>query len=116
MVPVPLLQLSGWLFGPSASIFGGDPGRWAAPLLLLWAAVGAHDVYRLMTVRLTDHERRLFEITTALRVIAGFLIAVGVAAGITSLIAPAMLAAAAALVAGSTWFEHSARAARAELG
>lgn len=115
MLPVPVLQLASWMFGATASVMAVEPSRLVAPILLLWAAVGAHDVYRLMTVRLTPYERRLFEITTGLRVIGGFLVTIGMAAGITSAVAPAMLAAAAVLVTGSAWFEHSARSTRPEL-
>src|SRR5579871_3695333 len=97
------------------SFIAAEPARLVVPVLLLWVAIGAHDVYRLVTVRLSADERRLFEITTGLRVIAGLLLAIGAAAGIATAVAPAMLAAAATLVTGSTWFEHSARTIRPEV-
>jgi hypothetical protein len=120
-MPLPLLQLTSWIWsaacGPSgcdATTFTGHLAGLAAPILLAWAAAGAHDVYRMVNAHLEPPERRLYAIATALRALGGLLVAIGIVAGITSLIAPAMLAAAATLVVGSTWFERGARARRPE--
>lgn len=116
----PLFQLTALL--SRASCPGGHCGAPAAlpslaflvaPVLLAWTALGARDVYCLALAQLAPPVRRLAQVSTGLRVIAGFLLAVGALSGITSEVAPAMLAAAAALVVGSTWFDARARAAAA---
>ena len=113
---LPIFQLTtllGLVSCPSSTC-GSVPAypdlRWVVvPALLLWVMVGAHDVFRLATVRLSAMEHRLFAIATGLRLVAGFLAAVGALAGITTNAGPAMLVAAGVLVLGSTWFEARAR-------
>jgi hypothetical protein len=100
--------------GCDASTLTSHLAGLAAPILLVWAAIGAHDVYRMATAKLNPSERRLYAIATALRALGGLLVAIGVAAGITTDIAPAMLATAVTLVVGSTYFERGARSARPE--
>ena len=116
----PLFWLTTFLAGPGCS--GGacaapfaapNLSGLIAPLLLVWVAVGAHDVYRLVTVGLMPVEHRLFAIATGLRLLGGLLVAVGVLMGVMSEAAPAMLVAAATLVVGSTWFDERARGVEA---
>ena len=114
----PLFQLTAWL-SQAACPHGRCAGPSAVPslaflvvpVLLAWTLLGARDVYCLARAELQPPVRRLVQISTGLRVIAGFFLAVGALSGITTEVAPAMLAAAAALVLGSTWFDSRARTA-----